>query len=350
MRFTLARSNRPSGGCLPRPPTSPARRAPGGVPPDPRTWPFRPGPRRLRRASARPHPTRSPPRRRRRSADRAWAWRTSCTARTAIGWIARPDSPPPPAPSAGRRVDGSTTIPSIVLTSVTASAPAACTASATSTMRSVFGLSFAQRGRPQPSVAAITAADISLSWAKIPPRPSRLGHDRLTSTATTPSGAAAEQVGGAPVLVDRAPPDARHDGRAAIEQARQVVGQPVRDAGALQPDRVQHPLRCRVQAGRGIPGPLEGGERLDDDRADRREVEERRQLVGVAGGSRGRHHRVAQLDRADLHPRVDAHRRVIHRHQPSLIERGTPGATERRACRRAARRGPGPPPARRRSW
>ena len=35
-----------------------------------------------------------------------WAACTSWTARTATGWIAGPDSPPPPAPSAGRRVVG----------------------------------------------------------------------------------------------------------------------------------------------------------------------------------------------------------------------------------------------------
>jgi hypothetical protein len=74
---------------------------------------------------------------------------------------------------------------------VTASAPAAATAPATSTMRSVLALSFAQRGRPATAVAAMTAADSSASWAKIAWRPSRFGHDRLTSTATTSGGAAA---------------------------------------------------------------------------------------------------------------------------------------------------------------
>ena len=42
---------------------------------------------------------------------------------------------------------------------VTASAPASTTDAATSMMRSVFALSFAHRGRPQPAVAAITSAD-----------------------------------------------------------------------------------------------------------------------------------------------------------------------------------------------
>ena len=52
---------------------------------------------------------------------------------------------------------------------VTASAPAWLTARATSTMRSVFALSFAQHGRPATSTtASITAADVSGSWAMIP--------------------------------------------------------------------------------------------------------------------------------------------------------------------------------------
>ena len=39
------------------------------------------------------------------------AARTSNTARTATGWMAGPDSPPPPCPSTGRPVSGSSTMP-----------------------------------------------------------------------------------------------------------------------------------------------------------------------------------------------------------------------------------------------
>ena len=46
------------------------------------------------------------------------------------------------------------------------------------------------------AVAAITSADSSASWAKIALRPSRFGHDRLTSTATTSGWSAGEQLGG----------------------------------------------------------------------------------------------------------------------------------------------------------
>ena len=45
-----------------------------------------------------------------------------------------------------------------VLMTVTASAPASSTAPAIDVMSVTFGLSFAQRGRPQPAVASIAAA------------------------------------------------------------------------------------------------------------------------------------------------------------------------------------------------
>ena len=56
-------------------------------------------------------------------------------------------------------------MPSSVFTRVTASAPASCTAAATSTTRSVLGLSFAQRGRPHLAAASIAAALATGSWA-----------------------------------------------------------------------------------------------------------------------------------------------------------------------------------------
>ena len=114
---------------------------------------------------------------------------TSYTVRTATAWIGRPLYPPPPAPSTGRPLPGSSTMPNSVFYSVTASTPASATAAATSTTRSVLGLSLAHRGRRQAAVAAITSADRAASCAKMPRRPSRFGHERLTSTATTHSGA-----------------------------------------------------------------------------------------------------------------------------------------------------------------
>ena len=181
---------------------------------------------------------------------------------------------------------------------VTASAPASATASATSTMRSVFGLSLAHRGRPQAAVAAITAADSSASWAKIASRLQvRAGQVDLDGDDLRRCGG--EQLGGPGVVVDRAPPDRGDDGGAGAQQIGQHVVEPVRHAGSLQPDGVEHPLRCRVQAGRRVAGPLVGGERLDDERAERREVEVRGQLGAVTGRPGRRHHGVGQRHRPD---------------------------------------------------
>jgi hypothetical protein len=107
--------------------------------------------------------------------------------------MAGPETPPPagPDPRRKRRVSGSMAMPITVLTSVTASAPAAWAAPATSTRLGALGLSLAQRGRPHASVAAMTSAVAEGEWAKRSRPASVLGHDRLTSTATTPAAASA---------------------------------------------------------------------------------------------------------------------------------------------------------------
>ena len=116
---------------------------------------------------------------------------TSKTARTATGCIAAPDNPPFFAPSTGRRDSVSITMPSKVFVSTTASAPARWAASAISGRSAAFGLSLAHIGRPTTVDASMTSAVAVRLWANIEPRSSRFGHDTLTSTATTPSGAAA---------------------------------------------------------------------------------------------------------------------------------------------------------------
>ena len=79
-----------------------------------------------------------------------WAARTSNTARTATGWMAGPDSPPPagPDPRTGRRRSTSMAMASTVLIRVTASAPAPRAAPATSARSATVGLSLAHRGSP----------------------------------------------------------------------------------------------------------------------------------------------------------------------------------------------------------
>ena len=58
-------------------------------------------------------------------------------------------------------------------------------------MSVTFGLSFAQRGRPQPAVASMASSVAVAEWANMSALASTLGHDRLTSTATTRAGASA---------------------------------------------------------------------------------------------------------------------------------------------------------------
>ena len=55
--------------------------------------------------------------------------------------------------------------------------------------------------------------------------------------------------------------------------AGQIVAQPGGDARALQADGVEHPGGRRVQPRRRVAGPLERGQRLDDDRAERGQVD-----------------------------------------------------------------------------
>ena len=178
---------------------------------------------------------------------------TSNTARTATGQDGRAGQP---AASRGRApdgpCDGSSTRPSRVLTSVTASAPPSRAAAAISGSSGVVGLSLAHRGRRQPAVASIAARVAAAEWANMCRRSSRLGQERLTSTATTSRGARARRSAAAAVLLDRPAPDAGHDPGPGPQERRQVVPQPGRDARALEPDGVEHPGRSSGAA--GAPG------------------------------------------------------------------------------------------------
>ena len=134
----------------------------------------------------------------------------------------------------------------------------AATASATSTRSATAGVELgpqrtsgapSRRPRPPPRpprVAGRTSrrAPAARSW-------SRLGHDRLTSTATTSVGRLGQQLGRPAILVDGAAPDAGHDGgpgghqRRAARRASQCS-----TPGSLQADRVEHPRRRLVHPGR----------------------------------------------------------------------------------------------------
>ncbi len=80
-----------------------------------------------------------------------------------------------------------------MLTRVTASAPPSTAARAMSGSPTspMLGLSLAHRGRRQASVAASTSAVSTVEWPNISLPASVLGHEMLTSTATTAAGASA---------------------------------------------------------------------------------------------------------------------------------------------------------------
>src|SRR5215210_2906201 len=134
----------------------------------------------------------------------------------------------------------------MVLISVTASAPASATAPATSTMRSVLALNLAHRGRPLGVVGEDRATPFEVGTRKVD-----LDGDDLCRCR-------GDDLGGASIVVDRSTPDAGDDCGTGVDEAWQVVPQPVFGAGALQPDGVEHAERRCVHARRWISRPLEG--------------------------------------------------------------------------------------------
>ena len=144
-------------------------------------------------------------------------------ARPRAGWPGR-TARPRRRPSTGRPVDGSSTMPSRVLTSVTASAPPSRAAAAIS---GSSGGRRAELGPPRPPAtrgglhrrpggrraSGRTCAGGPPGWGRRgsprPPRPSARGEG--------------QQVGRGPVLLDRAAPDAGHDPGPGPQQRRQVV-------------------------------------------------------------------------------------------------------------------------------
>ena len=114
---------------------------------------------------------------------------TCQTARTAMGLMAGPERPPVIPASAGRIVSVSITTPSVVLIIDSASAPAAMTAPATSTMSVTSGESLASTGTVElvlRRTALITCAEAIGSQANTRPRLSTLGQEIFTSSAAIP--------------------------------------------------------------------------------------------------------------------------------------------------------------------
>ena len=179
---------------------------------------------------------------------------TSWTARTATGCRAAPLTPPPEPPSTDRRVSMSMTRPGRVLVSTTASAPPAAAAAATSAMPGPVGLSLAQRGRPQPEVAAITASTDAAECENMRLPSSVLGHETLTSTATTDGGAGASSSAARrysstvmpQMLATTSQPVASSPGRSSSSQRR--------TPGPWRPTLLIMPAATGCSRGAGLPG------------------------------------------------------------------------------------------------
>ena len=156
-----------------------------------------------------------------RSGRAAW---TSCTARTATGWIAGPDSPPPPAPSAGcarRRVvgqaeqrvdaghglgagsgDGAGDLDDAVGVGAQLRPPRA---TAPGGRREHLGRQLGVVGEDGVAALEVGAGQVDLD-----------GDDLRRCCG--------EQVRGSGVVVDRAPPDRRHDGGTGVRAGRAARG------------------------------------------------------------------------------------------------------------------------------
>ena len=221
---------------------------------------------------------------------------TSWTARTAIGWMAGPERPPPrePDPSRYDPVSGSMARPRTVLTSVTASAPPARAASAMGTRSVTFGLSLAQRGRPHRAVASMASCVAAAEWANRSRAASVLGQERFTSTATTDAGASASKAAAASYSAMVRPqieatiraPVAASGGRSCAIHAS--------TPGPCRPTLLIIPATVSCTRSAGLPSHGRGGQRLDHDGAEGSEVHVRSQLGAVAGRARRGHDRVRE--------------------------------------------------------
>ena len=115
---------------------------------------------------------------------------TSATWASAIGRTAGPDTPPVPPPSHGSPLSGASAIPLRVLISETASAPASCAARATAPGSVALGVSLTISGLPVSGRTRSRRAAVSEGSAPMTSPLSTLGHDTLSSSATTSSRSA----------------------------------------------------------------------------------------------------------------------------------------------------------------
>jgi hypothetical protein len=116
-----------------------------------------------------------------------------------------------------------------------------------------LGLSFAHRGRPQAAVAASASSVAAAEWANIRSRSSTLGHETLTSTATTSGGAPASIAAALPnsstvrpqMLATTRAPDSTSGGRSSSSHAS--------TPGPARPTLFSIPAPASWTRGAGLP-------------------------------------------------------------------------------------------------
>ncbi len=234
---------------------------------------------------------------------------TSQTARNAIALIGGPLRPPPPAPSFGRRVSGSTASPITVFTSVRPVAPASTARLAIATRSVTLGESFANSGVASP-IASDNRTDRGMRRVRrmrehvtaiLDVRARQVHFDRDDAI-----GDGLQRSCRGRVLLDAAAPDRRDHARAARFERGKVVRDPRVDARTRQADGVQHAAACGLgDAQRRIAAPRERGDRLRRDRADARGIAQLGELGAVAEGARGSNDRVGQRHGAEFDRGVD---------------------------------------------
>ena len=127
-----------------------------------------------------------------------------------------------------------------------------------------------------------------------------------------------------------ATPDAGDDACTGAFERRKLVLEPRLDARALQADAVDHPRGRLVHTRWRIARPRLRRQRLDDDRAERRQIEVAGQFGAVPGRARSRHDRVRQCERSDARREIDGlvdtrGPRTTHQSsQPNCSARHTP--------------------------
>ncbi len=206
--------------------------------------------------------------------------------RTAMGLMAGPLRPPITFGELRRRVSTSIAIARNVLTSDTASAPASSAARANDATSVTFGVSFGMIGSRVAFRTAVTTpyvpGRLQPNW--MPPS-LMLGQEMFSSIAATPS--ASDRMRETSTYSSIVAPQTL---TTTVGAERPELGQAFRDepvhADALQADGVEHAGRRLDDARRRVALALGEEQSLDDDGAERREIERARRTRRRSRSSR----------------------------------------------------------------